>query len=84
MASSKAETCLKKKKPTPRTNIPLLSLRKSEQLGDTIINTISKIQTNMLQSGRSPGRSDCHDFGAVITEKKIKCNKLKEFFFSKF
>ena len=31
MASSKGEICLKKKKPTPSTNIPLLSYRKSEQ-----------------------------------------------------
>ena len=31
MASYKVETCLKKKKPTPSTNIPLLSYRKSEQ-----------------------------------------------------
>ena len=32
MASLKVEICLKKKKPTPSTNIPLLSYRKSEQL----------------------------------------------------
>ena len=31
MASKKVEICLKKKKPTPSTNIPLLSHRKSEQ-----------------------------------------------------
>ena len=31
MASQKVEICLKKKKPTPITNIPLLSCRKSEQ-----------------------------------------------------
>ena len=31
MASYKVEICLKKKKPTPSTNIPLLSYRKSEQ-----------------------------------------------------
>ena len=31
MASQKVEICLKKKKPTPTTNIPLLSYRKSEQ-----------------------------------------------------
>ena len=31
MASLKVEICLKKKKPTPSTNIPLLSYRKSKQ-----------------------------------------------------
>ena len=31
MASWKVEICLKKKKPTPSANIPLLSYRKSEQ-----------------------------------------------------
>ena len=31
MASLKVEICLKKKKPTPSTNIPLLLHRKSEQ-----------------------------------------------------
>ena len=31
MASQKVEICLKKKKPTSITNIPLLSFRKSEQ-----------------------------------------------------
>ena len=31
MASSKVEICLKKKKSSPSTNIPLLSYRKSEQ-----------------------------------------------------
>ena len=31
MASYKVEICLKKKKPTPSTNIPLLSYQKSEQ-----------------------------------------------------
>ena len=57
IAISKVETCLKKK-PTARTNIPLLSLRKSEQLGDTKLHTFSKIQTKLLVSGRSPERSD--------------------------
>ena len=33
MASYKVEICLKKKKPTPSTNIPLFSYRKSEQKG---------------------------------------------------
>ena len=32
MASSKVEICLKKKTPTPSTNIPLLSYRNSEQI----------------------------------------------------
>ena len=31
MARLKVEICLKKKKPTPSTNIPSLSFRKSEQ-----------------------------------------------------
>ena len=31
MASQKVQICLKKKEPTPSTNIPLLSYRKSEQ-----------------------------------------------------
>ena len=35
MASLKVEICLKKKKPTPSTNIPLLSNRKSEQQSET-------------------------------------------------
>ena len=33
-ASWKVEICLKKKKPTPSTNIPLLSYQKSEQKQD--------------------------------------------------
>ena len=61
-----------KKKPTPRTNIPLLSLRKSEQLEDTKIHTIFEIQTNLLVSGQSPERFDCLFYGAVITVKKLK------------
>ena len=75
IAISKVETCLKKK-PTPSTNIPILSYRKSEQLGDTKLHTISKIQTKLLVSARSPERSNCLFYGAVITGKKIECNKL--------
>ena len=71
MASSKVEICLKKKKPTPSTNIPLLSDRKSEQLGDTKLHTISLLQTKLLVSGQNPERSDCLYYGAVITEKKV-------------
>ena len=42
MASSKVETCLKKNKRIPSANIPLLSYRKSEQLGDTKLHTNSQ------------------------------------------
>ena len=34
MALQKVELCLKKKGPTPSTNIPLLSLQKSEQTNE--------------------------------------------------
>ena len=67
---------MSEEKTHPSTIIPLLSLRKSEQLGDTKLHTISKIQTKLLVSGRSPERSDCLFYGAVLTEKKIECNKL--------
>ena len=83
MAISKVEICLKKKYPTPSTNIPLLSYRNSEQLGDTNLHTISKIQTKLLVSRRSPERCECLYYGAVITEKKLNVINLNEIFFSK-
>ena len=43
----KSRNLCKEKKPTPSTNIPLLSYRKSEQ------------KTKMLVSGQSPERFDC-------------------------
>ena len=55
----KSRNLSEKKHPTPSTNIPLLSYRNSEQLEDTKLHTISKIQTKLLVSRRSPERSDC-------------------------
>ena len=50
MASQKVEICQKKKKSTPSTNIPLLSLRKSEQKSVSVQN--SPIENSPIKNSR--------------------------------
>ena len=80
MASSNVETCLKKKKTHPERRNPLLSYQKSEQLGDTKLHTISKIQTKLLVSWRSPDRSDCVFMEQYEKKKLNVINKIENFF----
>ena len=81
MASSKVKTCLSKKKTHPAHKYSATFITKVGAIRRYDYKFISKIQTKLLVLGRSLERSDCLFYGAVITEKKIKCNKFKEFFF---
>ena len=65
MASIKVEVCLKKKKPTPSTNIPLLSYRKSEQQD-------CSYQASALNVPTTPS-----GLSSSSNMKKIKYNKKK-------
>ena len=73
MVSQKVEICLKKKNPTPSTNIPLLSYRKSEQQ-DFSYQSDSDYTHKLSKNGHG-----CNIFSNLSSGQHYLLNDIKKF-----